>query len=170
MWMEEESRAVIEAILFANGTAVEKEKLAQFLNLNLAELQRILENLAEVYSTSDRGIELTEDKETVRLGTKTALAETLDNWFKVPSKRLSQAVLETLAVIAYRQPVTRAEIEDIRGVRADKALQSLLEKELICEAGIKDAPGKPILYATTSVFLQVFGLNSLNALPPLEAE
>jgi segregation and condensation protein B len=120
------------------------------------------------YQASDRGIQIVIAGNMLKLGTKPELTEVLEQWFQVPGKRLSQAAVETLAVIAYRQPVTRTEIEQVRGVRVDKVLQTLLEKELIGEAGTRQALGNPPLYTTTALFLQVFGLKSLADLPPWE--
>jgi segregation and condensation protein B len=169
MWMEEESRAVIEAILFAAGSGVDKHKLAALLQVDAAGLEQILQEMQRRYRASEKGIQLVMEGETLRLGTKPELSEVLEQWFQVPGKRLSPAAMETLAVIAYQQPVSRAEIEHIRGVRADRVVQTLLERELIVESGVREnVPGRPVLYATTDLFLQSFGLNSLGDLPEPE--
>jgi segregation and condensation protein B len=167
MWMEEESRAVIEAILFASGPGADKNKLAALLKMQSEQLAAVVERMQEDYQSPSRGLQIIVDGDWIRLGTKPELTELLETWLQVPGKRLSPAAVETLAVIAYRQPVTRAEIEHIRGVRVDRVLQTLLERELVCETGVRRTVGQPPVYGTTELFLQVFGLDSLQALPEL---
>jgi segregation and condensation protein B len=164
----EDSQAIIEAVLFAAGSGVDRHKLAVFLQLEDVRLMELVAEMRRDYQTARRGLQIVQEGNVIKLGTKPELTEILEQWFQVPGKRLSAAAVETLAVIAYRQPVTRAEIEHIRGVRVEKVLQTLLERELICETGVRQAVGKPTVYGTTELFLQVFGLSSLEDLPPRE--
>lgn len=160
---------LLEAILFAAGEPVTVARLAMACRAGEGEVRRALERLERQLATPDRGVELREVAGGYRLFTKPAYAARVQEFLSVEQSRLSAAALETLAVVAYRQPVTRAEIEDIRGVQCDHALRTLLDRQLIRVVGRRDAPGRPLLYGTTPAFLEYLGLRDLSELPSLPA-
>lgn len=158
----------IEAILFVAGDAVRVEDLAKALGIGLAELDRTLNALKDEYDFAQRGFCLKRFGHQVQLATRALYSRDVVHLLQpVQKQSLSQAAMETLAVVAYRQPVTRAEVEQIRGVKCDYSIQSLVNKELIQEVGRKDTLGRPILYGTTEAFLSHFGISSLEDLPPM---
>ena len=161
-------KAIIEAILFSAGRQVEKKELLLALEISENDLDTIISNMQEDYKKEDRGIELIKVNSSYQLCSKTDLYEYI---YPVLDKRtkpnLSNAALETLAIIAYNPKITRAEIESIRGVSADACVYKLLEYGLIEEAGKVDLPGKPMSYKTTDEFLKMFGYASLEDLPEL---
>ncbi|MBQ9865950.1 MAG: SMC-Scp complex subunit ScpB [Lachnospiraceae bacterium] len=167
----EDPAAAIEAILFATGNSVKLERLADVLGLSEEEVHAAIAVLKERYEGADRGICLTELEDAVQLGTKGEYYEYLIKLAKSPKRMtLSDTVIETLSIIAYKQPVTRAEIERIRGVSCDHAINRLLEYELVEEVGRLDAPGKPLLFGTTEQFLRSFGVRSIQDLPVMSPE
>lgn len=168
MLMREEIKASVEAILFVRGERVSMDELVEILEVPLLDLKEILQELVAEYSESKRGIQIITVDKGYLMCTCPEYSDILARMEKPVKKKLSPASLETLAVIAYRQPITRAEIDRIRGVKSDRVISSLLEKELIEEAGYKEVPGKPVLYITGSEFLKVFGLTSLKELPAVE--
>ena len=161
-------KAIIEAILFSAGRIVKINELILVLEKNEEEIQSIIENMQEDYKKDNRGIEIIKIEDGYQLATKKELYEYI---YPILDKRtkpnLSNAALETLAIIAYNPKVTRAEIEAIRGVSADACVYKLLEYGLVEEAGKVDLPGKPMSYKTTNEFLRMFGYTSLNDLPDL---
>ena len=158
--------AALEAVLFTMGKSVEISRLAQALELSESVTKDLLKELELTYRAANRGIQLLCLEDRVQLCTKAEYYEYLIRIASQPKKHvLSESVLETLSIVAYKQPVTRAEIERIRGVKSDHAINRLLEYELIEEAGRLDAPGRPILFATTEEFLRCFGVSSLSELP-----
>jgi segregation and condensation protein B len=160
--------AGLEAVLFATNEPVALPELARVLGVGESIVIEALGALGEDYARSERGFMLDEAAGGVRLVSKPEYAPLVVELLRpVRGSGLSQAALETLAIVAYRQPITRAGIEALRGVRAASALGSLLERDLVQEAGRKETPGRPILYATTNRFLVEFGLHSLAELPPL---
>jgi len=160
--------AKLEALLFAVSEPVPFEALAEVLGVPLEVIHSTLKELALEYERPERGFLLDQVAGGVRLVTKPQYAGLVEQLLRpLRTTGLTVAALETLAIVAYKQPVTRAEIEAVRGVKADSALATLLERRLVAEAGRKDAPGRPILYVTTQEFLTAFGLNSLADLPPL---
>lgn len=162
------AEAVIESILFTMGESVEIGRLAEVIEEEWETTQDILKNMAGRYEKENRGIMLAWFDDAVQLCTKPQLYEYLIKIAKAPRKiALTETVLETLSIIAYKQPVTRAEIEKIRGVSCDHAINKLLEYDLICELGRLDAPGRPLLFGTTEQFLRCFGVKSLEDLPEL---
>lgn len=166
-----EKLALIEAILFAIGNSVSIERLSEALELEKKQIKELLTLLKEEYKDSKRGIEIVELENSVQLGTKTMAYEVLAKIGKAsPKYTLTDTVLETLSIVAYKQPVTRAQIEKIRGVACDHAINKLVEYELIEEVGRLDAPGKPLLFATTEQFLRAFGVKSIADLPQASAE
>lgn len=158
----------IEAILFVAGEAVSLKDMAKALTVGEKELKTAMEEIGSEYDYEQRGFMLKRFGDKVQLATRPLYAEDVLRLLQpVQQQSLSQAAMETLAVVAYKQPVTRAEVEQIRGVKCDYSLQSLTAKGLIAEAGRKDTIGRPILYATTDTFLSHFGLATLEDLPPL---
>ncbi|GAW30059.1 MULTISPECIES: SMC-Scp complex subunit ScpB [unclassified Carboxydocella] len=165
----EELQAALEAVLFAATESLTEEKLATILGISQEEVQEQLQKLQEDLQRPERGLTLLQGTEGWRLVTKPVFAHYIEHLFRPQqSNFLSKAALETLAIIAYRQPITRSEIELIRGVKTEKAINTLLERGLIKEVGRREGLGKPILYGTTEMFLSHFGLQSLADLPPLE--
>jgi segregation and condensation protein B len=160
------AKAVVEALVFASSEPVSVKELSVIIELNEETVGRLLEELAQEYNGLDRGIQIIEVAGGYQFVTKPEYVGYLEKLKKVPRQApLSQAALETLAIIAYRQPITRAEIETIRGVRVDSSLSTLLERGLIEEIGRKEGPGRPILYGSTKGFLKYFGLKDLDELP-----
>lgn len=164
----QQQEAVIEAILFTMGESVEISRLAAVLETDKKEVKEILEEMQKRYEAEERGITLMQFEDSVQLSTKPRLYEYLIKIAKTPRRMvLTDTVIETLSIIAYKQPVTRLEIERIRGVNCDHAINKLLEYDLITELGRLDAPGRPLLFGTTEQFLRCFGVKSLEELPEL---
>jgi segregation and condensation protein B len=165
--------ARIEALLFVATGAVPPLQLATALDLPLRVVENHLELLESRFTSQDfpHGLRLQRHHGRVQLTTSPDMAADVERFLGLEAiSKLSRAALETLAIIAYQQPVTRPEIDAVRGVSSDGVLKSLLSKGLIQEVGRAERPGRPILYTTTSDFLQHFGLNSLDELPPLSTE
>ena len=157
---KKEQKAVLEAVLFTMGEAVEIERLAAVLEISKKETKELLLEMKADYDKKDKGI----------MCTKSEMYEYLIKIAKTPRKYvLTDTLLETLSIIAYKQPITRAEIERVRGVSCDHAVNRLVEFGLIAEVGRMDAPGKPLLFGTTEEFLRSFGVKSLEELPELSA-
>ena len=160
-----------EAILFALGNSVQISKLCEVFELNERSLMPILEEMQQKYEDEERGIEMIFLEGSVQLGTKKETYECLTKIAKIPAKyTLTDTVLETLSIIAYKQPVTRAEIEKIRGVSCDHAISKLIEFDLIEDVGRLEAPGHPLLFGTTEQFLRSFGVKSIGDLPAISPE
>lgn len=158
----------IEAILFVAGEAVRVEELARALSITLPELESAIAELRDEYDFAQRGFCIKRFGHQVQLATRALYSTDVVRLLQpVQKQSLSQAVMETLAVVAYRQPVTKAEVEQIRGVKCDYSIHSLTVKNLIQEVGRKDTLGRPILYGTTEEFLSHFGISSLEELPPM---
>jgi segregation and condensation protein B len=163
----------LEALLFVAPGEVNPSQLASTLELPLSEIERGLSELEALYTKEgpDRGLRLQRYRGRVQLTTAPEIAPYIERFLGLESSsRLSRAALETLAIILYRQPVTRPHIDSIRGVNSDGVLKSLLLKGLVQEVGRAEAPGRPILYSATSECLQYFGLSSLSELPPLDLD
>ena len=168
-WQMENLSAIIEAILFVSGDPVRIDALAHAMNLTTSELNEAMEALADHLSLEGRGIQLNRSGETVFLSICPQYAAQVEAFLQPLQKQpLSQAVLETLSIIAYRQPVTKGDIEAVRGVKCDYSVQSLLNKGFIEECGRRETLGRPILYQTTDAFLQHFGMESLKDLPNVD--
>ncbi|MCC6567800.1 MAG: SMC-Scp complex subunit ScpB [Anaerolineales bacterium] len=158
--------AKLEALLFVSGEPVATAQLAAALDVAPSVIERGLNELDASLST--RGLRLQRNAGRAQLTTAPQLAELVEHFLGLEAtSHLSRAALETLAIIAYQQPVTRPQIDSIRGVNSDSMMKSLLHKNLILESGRADGPGRPILYSTTPEFLQHFGLNSILEMPPL---
>ena len=165
---EREAEAIFEAILFTMGDTVEISKLAEVTGMDVKTAKKILKKMEQDYQSDDRGIMLAQFDNAVQLCTKPEAYEYLIKIAKNPKKIvLTDTVIETLSIIAYKQPVTRLEVENIRGVNCDHAINKLLEFDLITELGRLDAPGRPILFGTTEQFLRCFGVKSIEELPEL---
>lgn len=161
-------KAALEAIMFALGESVEVKKLAETIEESVEETKKLLEEIQKEYKVGKHGIELIELEDSYQFVTKADYYDILTKIAKTPRKmNLTDTVIETLSIIAYKQPITRLEIENIRGVSCDHAVNKLLEYELIEELGRKDAPGRPLLFGTTEQFLRSFGVKSLKDLPEM---
>lgn len=161
--------AAVESLLFVADGPVPVARLAEALEVNGREVEAALEALSATYA--GRGLSLQRIRDKVQLTTAPAAAEKVQRFLGLAaSAPLSRAALETLAIIAYQQPVTRPQIDAIRGVNSDSVIKNLLAKGLIEESGRTEGPGRPVLYATTAEFLQHFGLTSLADLPPLNLD
>ena len=164
------AKAVLEAVLFTMGDSVEIDRLAAVIEEDKDTTKKLLDEMAAEYESEGRGIALTTLDNAVQLCTKSELYEYLTKIAKTPRKFvLTDTLLETLSIIAYKQPITRLEIEKVRGVSCDHAVNRLLEFDLITEVGRMDAPGRPLLFGTTEQFLRSFGVKSIDELPELSA-
>lgn len=165
------AKSAIEAILFAMGDSVEISKISGVLELSEREIRSIVSQMNDDYANEDRGIYIIELEDSLQLSTKPELYDYLIKIAKAPRKYvLSDTLLETLSIIAYKQPITRLEIEKIRGVSCDHAVNRLIEFNLIQELGRLDAPGRPLLFGTTEEFLRTFGVKSITDLPIINSE
>ncbi|MEF3084290.1 SMC-Scp complex subunit ScpB [Bacillus altitudinis] len=161
-------KAILEALLYAAGDeGLTRKQLMSVLEVDDAALLDIMSAVKEEYQKQERGIELIEYADSYMLLTKKEYSVYLKKLVETPSKGLSQAALEVLAIVSYKQPITRSEVEEIRGVKSERVLHSLVAKALLCEVGRADGPGRAILYGTTPTFLEQFGLKTLDELPPL---
>lgn len=166
---EHDLSSALEAMLFVTNEPVDSKTLAQLLDVDQVRVEEALHGLQEAYTAQDRGIQLNERAGGWRFVTHPRYHELLERYVVSWDKRkLSQAALETLAIVAYCQPVTRNDISAIRGVSSDSSLNSLLEKGYVREVGTLDPPSNAVLYATSKVFLERFGLRSVEDLPDLE--
>lgn len=167
----EKIEASIEAVLFTMGESVEVDKIATAIEQDVDTTKRIIHNMMDKYSAADRGIKIIELENSFQMCTKTEYYETLIKVASQPRKYvLTDALLETLSIIAYKQPVTKLEIEKIRGVNSDHSVSRLIEYGLAAEVGRLDAPGRPMLLGTTEEFLRTFGVQSLDELPEISTE
>jgi segregation and condensation protein B len=161
--------ARLEALLFVAPGLVYPGQLANALDLPLADIEKGLDELESLYQK--RGLRIQWHNGKVQLTTAAETGDLIEHFLGLEAtSRLSQAALETLAIVAYQQPVTRPQVDAIRGVNSDGVLKTLLSKGLVEEIGRADSPGRPILYRTTPDFLSYFGLNSLDDLPPIESQ
>lgn len=162
-------KGIIEGLLFASGDeGLTINQLSKITEVDTRTVTYILEELSFDYEHDERGMMILQSNEVYHLTTKPEHNEYYKRYIENPrSSRMSQASLETLAIIAYQQPITKAEIEEIRGVNSDYAVQTLVARSLVESVGRKDTIGRPILYGTTKEFLTYFGLTSLDDLPPL---
>lgn len=158
----------IEALLFASGDPLPAAKIADILSVpDEQHIILLIEEIKKQMNSESRGLTIVEVAGGFQICTKPELAATIEKLAEVQEVRLSSAAMETLSIIAFKQPITRQEIENIRGVQMDKMLNTLLERGLIKELGRKEVIGRPILYGTTEEFLKCFGLKSLEQLPDL---
>ena len=167
--MEEKNyKAIIEAILFTMGESVELEKIADAIELDKKPTKKLINKMMQEWNDEGRGVAIMELDGAYQMCTRTEMYEYLIRIAKQPKRRvLTDVLLETLSIIAYKQPVTKMEIEKIRGVSSDHAVSKLVEYNLVCELGRLDAPGRPLLFGTTEEFLRSFGVHSVDELPVL---
>ena len=162
---------IIEAILFTMGDSVELGKIAAAIEHDEETTRKIIHNLMDKYQAEERGMRIIELEDSYQMCTRTEMYEYLIRIAKQPTRYvLTDVQLETLSIIAYKQPVTKLEIEKIRGVKSDHAVNKLIEYNLVCEVGRLDAPGRPLLFGTTEEFLRRFSVQSLEDLPSLNQE
>lgn len=163
------TEAAIEAILFTMGESVELSRIAETIGMDAGTTEKIIHNMMDRYQEEDRGIQIIELENAYQMCTKKEYHEYLIRIAMQPRKpALTDVMLETLSIIAYKQPVIKAEIEKIRGVKCDHAINKLVEYNLVKELGRLDAPGRPILFGTTEEFLRCFGVQGLEELPVLD--
>ena len=168
---EKEQEAIVEAVLFTMGQSVESRQLAAAIGQSEDCARKAALRLKERYDREKKGIQIIELENAFQMCTRAEYYENLIRVAAAPKRQvLTEVVLETLSIIAYRQPVTKMEIEKIRGVKSDHAVNKLIEYNLVCEVGRLDAPGRPALFATTEEFLRRFGIGSTNDLPGLNPE
>lgn len=161
----------LEAVLFAMGKAVEVEKLAEAVSCDAEETKQLLERLEEQYNQEKRGIRLKRLENSYQLCTAEEYYENIVRITSQPAKNvLTDAQMEVLAIVAYKQPVTKVQIDNVRGVKSDHAVNRLLEWKLIEEVGRLNAPGHPILFATSQLFLKRFGISSCTELPEVSSD
>jgi len=162
-------KANLEAVLFVAPVSVTLSQLASALDITEREVEKVLTQMGEDYQ--ERGLRIQHHAGRIQLTTAPEASESVERFLGLEiSTYLSQAALEALSIVAYEQPVTRPQVDAVRGVNSDGVMKSLLHKGLIQDIGRADGPGRPILYATTPEFLQQFGLNSLEEMPPMELE
>ena len=162
-------KSIIESILFVTGEPLSLRDISINLEMPQRYIEEILNEMITDYEASERGIKLISIKDNYQLVTKSENSDYIQRLLKKNKRQsLSQASLESLAIIAYKQPITRIDIDEIRGVKSESAIQKLIEKNLIKESGRLDVPGRPILYSTTDEFLRQFELNDLKELPSLD--
>lgn len=167
---EEESinKGIIEALLFTSGDPLSYKQISEVISLDVRRVKKLITKMKQEYEDINRGITIKEFNDKVQLCTKIEHGQHIKKLIKSDSRQnLSQAALETLALVAYKQPITKSQIDDIRGVRSDRAVTTLLDRNLIKEAGRLEATGRPILYTTTDDFLKYFGFKNINELPEL---
>ncbi len=162
---------IIESILFTMGESVELQKIAAAIEHDEATTRKIIHQMMDKYEVESRGVHIVEFDDSFQMCTKKETYEYLIRIVKQPKRYvLTDVLLETLSIIAYKQPVTKLEIEKIRGVKSDHAVNKLVEYNLACEVGRLDAPGKPLLFGTTEEFLRRFGVQSVDDLPSVNQE
>lgn len=160
------ARAIAEALIFASSEPISIKTMAMIIGVNEHTLKQMINDLMEDYQQKQCGIQIIEVANGYQFATNSEYAVYIEKLQKMPRNiGLSQAAIETLAIVAYKQPITKAEIEALRGVSIESSLATLVDKSLIEETGRKETPGRPILYGTTKRFLKYFGLNDLNELP-----
>ena len=166
-----EMEAIVEAILFTMGESVEVSRIAKVIEQDTKTTKKIIRNLKDKYEEEDRGIRIIELEDSFQMCTKKEMYEYLIQIAKQPKRYvLTDVVLETLSIIAYKQPITKIEIERIRGVKSDHAVNELIEYNLVAEVGRMDTPGRPILFGMTEEFLRRFSVQSVDELPGITPE
>jgi len=161
--------SIIESLLFVTGESLKLSEMANILECSSDFTRELMDELIIRYGAEHRGIKIIVTNDEYQFVTKSCNSEYVQKLLKTNIRQsLSQASLETLAIIAYKQPITRVEIEEIRGVKSDRGIYTLLEKKLIKDSGRKNVPGRPIIYATTDEFLKHFEFHSLDEMPSLE--
>ena len=166
-----EMEAIIDAILFTMGESVEVSRIAKVIEQDVRTTKKLIKNLMDRYEEEGRGIHIIELEDSYQMCTKKEMYEYLIRIAKQPKRYvLTDVVMETLSIIAYKQPITKMEIERIRGVSSDHAVNKLIEYDLVKEVGRMDTPGRPILFGTTEEFLRRFSVQSVDELPGVTPE
>ncbi len=164
-----EIKAIIEALLFMWGDPLSIKDISSILEIDEKQISKLIDEMIDEFNFERRGIKIIQIEDSYQMSTRSEHFEWIKKLYSPKNtKTLSSAALETLSIIAYNQPITKSEIELIRGVRCDKAIDTLLEKGIIEEMGRLEKTGRPIIYGTTKEFLRCFGLASLDELPSLE--
>jgi len=164
-----EAKSIIEAVLFVADRPVSSAQLSTLIEMDSDDVELLIQELQKEYDETKRSFQIMEIANGFQICTRSEYASWIKKFYTTEiSSRLSMSALEALAIIAYKQPVTRAEVEEIRGVMSDSVIRTLLERDLIKITGRKDAPGRPLIYETTSDFLIHFGLKDLNELPSID--
>jgi len=158
-------KGIIEALLFTWGDPLDLKSIASILALEETIVQNILEEMIEDFETQNRGLKIIQFNDSYQLGTRIEHTDYIKRLYNKSKKSLSNAAIETLSIIAYKQPVTKSDIDNIRGVKSDRVIETLCEKNLINELRRLEKPGKPIVYGTSDNFLRYFGLESIDDLP-----
>lgn len=167
--MEVENLARLETIIFVAEEPVGIDKIARVMDMKISNLRPLLDELKEEYAKEEHGFELNCYNDNYVFETKKKYSDLILNYMNISKhKKLSSAALETLAIVAYEQPITRREIESIRGVNVERTLSTLEKYDLVEEKGRKETIGNPIIYGTTTIFLQKFGLKDISDLPKIE--
>lgn len=162
-------KSALESMMFVWGEPLDVKTAADVFNMNRQEIYDCFLELQKEYEQEGRGIVIREVNKAFQFVTREENADYIERLCTpVKARRLSQSALEVLAIVAYKQPVTKGEIEAIRGIKCDRVMDGLIRKELVCEKGRSDAVGRPILYGTTDAFLKNFGFSSLKELPPID--
>ncbi|HCC06621.1 MAG TPA: SMC-Scp complex subunit ScpB [Clostridiales bacterium] len=160
---------IIEAILFVSGEAININNIAQTVGKDLNETKKIMVELVEKYNSGNRGLQIIQINDDFQLATRPVYFENIAKLYqKIERPKITPALIETLAIIAYKQPITRNEIESIRGVKSDNVINKLIEYNLVEEMGRLEKIGRPLLFGTTDNFLRYFGFKSLQELPKVE--
>ncbi|OAA92239.1 SMC-Scp complex subunit ScpB [Clostridium coskatii] len=166
---KDEYFSIIESLLFVSGEPLTLKQIASIIKLSSKHTKDLLKDMTVKYRQKSRGIKILNNEDKYSLVTKTENSYYVEELLGNNSRQsLSQASLETLAIIAYKQPITRIDIDEIRGVKSDRAISTLVERKLIKENGRLSVPGRPILYGTTEEFLKYFGLENINEIPSIE--
>lgn len=161
--------SIVESLLFVSGEPIDIKQISSIIECSIKFTKELMAEMVKHYEQESRGITIIKVNESYGLVTKSKNSDYVEKLLGTNSRQsLSQAALETLAIIAYKQPITRIDIDEIRGVKSDRALTNLVQKGLIKESGRLDVPGRPILYGTTEEFLKYFGLEDLNGIPNLD--
>ena len=162
-------KSALESMMFVWGQPLDVKTCADILNISKEDILQYFLELQEEYEQEGRGIVIREVNKAFQFVTREENADYIEHLCTpVKARRLSQSALEVLAIVAYKQPVTKGEIEAIRGIKCDRVMEGLMKKDLVCEKGRSDAVGRPILYGTTDAFLKNFGFSSLKELPPID--
>lgn len=162
-------KSAFESMMYVWGQPLEAKAAADVFNITKQEAYDLFKELQEEYEQEGRGIVIREVNKAFQFVTREENADYIERLCTpVKARKLSQSALEVLAIVAYKQPVTKGEIEAIRGIKCDRVMEGLIKKDLVCEKGRSDAVGRPILYGTTDTFLKNFGFSSLKELPPID--
>lgn len=162
--------SIIESLLFVSGEPLDLKQISSIIQCSLDFTKELLNEMSKLYECESRGIKIINNNGSYSLATKAGNSEYIEKLLGINSRQgLSQAALETLAIVAYKQPITRVDIDEVRGVKSDRAISSLVEKGLIKECGRLDVIGRPILYGTTEEFLKYFDLENIGQMPSLDS-